>query len=463
MADWDPFADPAADAAPGGNAAGDRAVPEGAPEEAAPEAGHDVWLEPAPEEEQWYGRYFNSSSSEVQASKYVQVMVERPQADPDTMLLGLIHGAHVSDPASMVSTERVPRPWLSHEDWIPRAKVSPAFCMFAPGDINTAQGNYYWGKSESYPTAFGGQGSGIVTELNASARRLTSIREGDTVTSFAVNAVGDWQLEACNWAVEEFVCDARNLICIPKGISLEDACFVCGHNEATAYQLIVTCCANLKPGDWILQNLANSRVGRNVIRIAQKLGFKTANIVRSERAAAQCWSTGATAVVVFNEDERGAVRKASGEVAEATGGAQILHALNGVGGASARLLLQCLAPRGRMVTYGGMGTNTSIDVSTRQVLFEHKILDGYMMWDCWIPGFPDLYYSEHKKKEMIRFLVELFMELGPIEETDVYELVPLTEAMEAFRRGAESINGKTSFPRILFKCCDQIWAGPRSA
>ena len=37
---------------------------------------------------------------------------------------------------------------------------------------------------------------------------------------------------------------------------------------------------NLEPGDWVVQNGANSGVGQNVIQLANIRGFKTINIIR---------------------------------------------------------------------------------------------------------------------------------------------------------------------------------------
>ena len=38
--------------------------------------------------------------------------------------------------------------------------------------------------------------------------------------------------------------------------------------------------AELKEGDWIVQNGANSGVGQNLIQLARIRGFKTVNIIR---------------------------------------------------------------------------------------------------------------------------------------------------------------------------------------
>src|SRR5260370_3795090 len=44
--------------------------------------------------------------------------------------------------------------------------------------------------------------------------------------------------------------------------------------------LILSEYTDLKPGDWIVQNGANSGVGRSLIAIAKKRGFRTINVVR---------------------------------------------------------------------------------------------------------------------------------------------------------------------------------------
>ena len=50
---------------------------------------------------------------------------------------------------------------------------------------------------------------------------------------------------------------------------------------------------NLNKGDWIIQNCANSAVGRWVIFIAKKLGLKTVNIVRDPSQVATLLDLGA--------------------------------------------------------------------------------------------------------------------------------------------------------------------------
>lgn len=53
-------------------------------------------------------------------------------------------------------------------------------------------------------------------------------------------------------------------------------------NPATAYRMLRDF-EQLKPGDVIIQNGANSMVGLAVVQMAREMGIKTVNIIRSDR------------------------------------------------------------------------------------------------------------------------------------------------------------------------------------
>ena len=57
-------------------------------------------------------------------------------------------------------------------------------------------------------------------------------------------------------------------------------------NPPTAL-LLLTDIVALKPGDWVVQNVANSAVGRLVITLARARGIKTVNVVRRESLFAE--------------------------------------------------------------------------------------------------------------------------------------------------------------------------------
>ena len=77
-------------------------------------------------------------------------------------------------------------------------------------------------------------------------------------------------------------------------------------NPPTAL-LLLTDIVALKPGDWVIQNVANSAVGRLVIRLARPRGVQTVNVVRRESLFAELKALGADACVVDGPDlaERG--------------------------------------------------------------------------------------------------------------------------------------------------------------
>lgn len=51
-------------------------------------------------------------------------------------------------------------------------------------------------------------------------------------------------------------------------------------NPTTAYNMLKDF-VDLQPGDWVLQNGANSAVGQAVIQIAAHRGIKTLNFIRN--------------------------------------------------------------------------------------------------------------------------------------------------------------------------------------
>ena len=44
---------------------------------------------------------------------------------------------------------------------------------------------------------------------------------------------------------------------------------------------------DLKPGEWVIQNAANSGVGDYLVQLARLRGLKTVNVVRRDSAAAR--------------------------------------------------------------------------------------------------------------------------------------------------------------------------------
>ena len=81
-----------------------------------------------------------------------------------------------------------------------------------------------------------------------------------------------------NWAQRRRI-GATDAIPLPDGIDLKQAAML-RINPATALCLLEDHVA-LKPGDWVIQDVANSAVGRHLIVLARQKGVHTINVVRN--------------------------------------------------------------------------------------------------------------------------------------------------------------------------------------
>lgn len=128
------------------------------------------------------------------------------------------------------------------------------------------------------------------------------------------------------------MCYPNELIPLPPNVDLEQAAML-SINPATAYSLLL----NLKEGEWLIQNAANSAVGKLVIQFAAAKGVKTVNIVRRENVVGELKELGANVVIVGEND-------LASKVAIETEGAPIFYALDAIGGKSSGALVDCLTP-----------------------------------------------------------------------------------------------------------------------
>src|SRR4029450_13262731 len=102
-----------------------------------------------------------------------------------------------------------------------------------------------------------------------------------------------------NWTQRRRV-KADDVIPVPPGIDLRQGAML-RINPATAL-LLITEIVPLKPGDWLIQNVANSAVGRLVIPLARARGIRTMNVVRRDALFAELKALGADACVVDGDD-----------------------------------------------------------------------------------------------------------------------------------------------------------------
>ena len=198
-----------------------------------------------------------------------------------------------------------------------------------PADISLCRGTYRL--KPPLPATPGAECVGRVAAVGAG---VGHVKPGDLVIN----------LQRENWAQRRRV-KGDDVIPIPSGMDLRQAAML-RINPPTAL-LMLTDIVALKPGDWVIQNVANSAVGRLVIRLAAARGVRTMNVVRRDTLFAELKALGADACVVDGPDMAEAVK---GQ----TGGAPVRLGLDAVSGRATARLSTCLGEGGVVCTYGSM-------------------------------------------------------------------------------------------------------------
>lgn len=199
-----------------------------------------------------------------------------------------------------------------------------------PADLLTLEGRY--GVRPALPATPGTEGVGRVESLGEGVGGLTV---GDLVVPLSGSC---WR--------ERLVVRPENLIKLPPDIDVEQAAMLKA-NPATAEALLTL--AELSPGDWVMQNAANSAVGRNLIQAARRHGLKTVNVVRRPEPVEALRALGGDAVLVH---DGGNAETLAVAVAEATGGARVKLAIDAVGGQATAGLAASVCESGLVVNYG---------------------------------------------------------------------------------------------------------------
>ena len=196
-----------------------------------------------------------------------------------------------------------------------------------PSNLLQISGNY--GTMPTFPAQPGAEGVGQVVEVGAGVSHL---QVGQHVLLSGVG--GTWR--------EEITGPAQAFIPVPAGDIEQMSMAVI--NPLTAHLLLKSVQA-LKEGDWIIQSAANSAVGEYLIQLAAQRGINTINVVRRESLVPQLKSLGATVVLVDGPD-------LAERAKAATNGADIVYAVDAVGGDTFTRMVQSLAYGSKIACYG---------------------------------------------------------------------------------------------------------------
>jgi len=198
-----------------------------------------------------------------------------------------------------------------------------------PADLSFCRGNYRM--APHLPATPGAECVGRIAAVGAG---VGDLRPGDLVVN----------MQRENWTQRRRI-RAEDAIPLPAGLDLAQAAML-RINPATALLLLEDHVA-VKSGDWVIQDVANSAVGRHLIVLAKARGIRTINVVRRDDVVAELMALGADVVLVDGPDLPERAR-------DAAGGAPIRLGIDAVSGSACRRIADSLAEGGVAVNYGAM-------------------------------------------------------------------------------------------------------------
>ncbi|KAJ2081167.1 mitochondrial 2-enoyl thioester reductase [Coemansia sp. RSA 988] len=264
---------------------------------------------------------------------------------------------------------------IGHNQVVLRMLAAP----INPSDLNQIEGTYpvkgrfseinVEGLQTPLKAAVGGNEG--VAEVMSMGRNVSGLQTGDWVVPNKAGEYGTWSTHA--------LVEADNIIAIPKEWredvdAIDVACLKV--NPCTAYRLLKDF-VQLAPGDFVIQNGANSGVGRAVIQLARHWGFRTINVVRDRPNLSELSHElqGLGADIVISDQQL-----ASSEIKERIKslGTPIRLGLNCVGGRTTLQMTKLISQGGVLVSYGGM-SRQPVTMPTSLLLFKDLCAKGFWM------------------------------------------------------------------------------------
>ncbi|MER3415319.1 MAG: zinc-binding dehydrogenase [Gemmataceae bacterium] len=299
----------------------------------------------------------------------------------------------------VLQVREVPAPRPSRGQVLVRMIASP----INPSDLLFVEGVY--GRRPTLPATPGFEGVGRVIESGGGLLGWRVLGRRVAV----LNAQGG------NWQ-ELVVIPARQAVPLPEDLSDEQAAtfFV---NPATVLAMLEHV-LRVRRGDWLAQTAAGSALGRMIIRYAARYGLHTINIVRRRDIVSDLKNLGADEVLVQGQDDILA------RIMACTANRGVSYVLDAVGGEIGSLLVESLAPGGRMLVYGTL-SQQPLTLAPRHLMTGMRRVEGF-----WL--------SEWARRQRALTMLRLFRKIARclrmgILSTAIEETYPMAAIAEAVR------------------------------
>lgn len=275
----------------------------------------------------------------------------------------------------------------------------------------------FLGKYPAKPDLPAVPGNEGCAEVIACGKNVNGLQVGDKVIPIAHQS-GTWRTHAL---IEE-----HNLLKVPSSLDPVAAATITV-NPPTAYRMLRDF-VNLKPGDTVIQNGANSAVGEAVFQLCKIWGFRCVGVVRDRpninELVAFLKELGATEVLTEEQLRTTQLFKSK----------QLPRpklAFNCVGGKSATEIIRHLDDKGILVTYGAM-SREPVTAPNAALIFKDISFRGF-----WMSRWTKENVNTTARTDMIQELFEMILK-GQLK-APVHKLIPFDQYESAL---SESLNIK---------------------
>lgn len=250
------------------------------------------------------------------------------------------------------------------------------------------------------PAVLGREAAGVVEAVGP---RVSQVKAGDRV-AYAFNSAGAYS--------EARVLSAERLVRIPEGVDDRHAAALM--LKGLTAQMLLRQIYRVRKGNTLLVHAAAGGVGSIVVQWAKHLGATVIAVVGSTDKAQRVHELGADRVLLSGEDWVGQTKAATGN-----GGVDVVY--DSVGKDTFIGSLDCLRPRGLMVTYGNASgpvpPMAPLELSKRGSLFLTR---------------PTLFHYIPTRAALVRAASELFeLVAKSVIGVHVGQVYPLQDAARA--------------------------------
>uniref|UniRef100_B0T958 enoyl-[acyl-carrier-protein] reductase n=1 Tax=Caulobacter sp. (strain K31) TaxID=366602 RepID=B0T958_CAUSK len=253
-----------------------------------------------------------------------------------------------SEVIGLVEIDEPPRPWRG------QVLLGMDYAPISMHDLYVAQGLFP--VRPQAPSVIGNEGVGRVLAVGP---EVEGLRVGDRVLA---------PLFSMTWR-ERLVVDAAGLFPLPEEADPRQLSML-GINPPTA-SLILSEYVDLQPGDWVVQNAANSGVGRSLIAIAKQRGLRTINFVRRAELVDELLAAGGDIVALDRPDELA-------RIAQIVGSGRVRLGVDGVAGKATTALTRVMTEQSVLLAYA-VASGEPMAVNMLDLVYKRMAAYGFYL------------------------------------------------------------------------------------